>query len=134
MVRKGKHVEVKDAVVVVLGSRLRGGEHVSRVDPETGFPKHLTLCGLGYEVKNRTGIKPIEKRSEKTCQVCVTKYWKMRGVSLRGRGSKPDDLKIHFTTKVKPVCNQDCHGEVTDDFKKVTCEKCYDWFDRQGET
>ena len=105
-------------------------EHLAECD-ESGAPKTVTLCKKQYEAASRTANRPYHAPDSKTCEICVLQHDIRKSVSLRGRASDPADLETHFRVNWKAACGQDCAGDLTDRFDRVTCQKCRAWLRKQ---
>jgi hypothetical protein len=106
--------------------KVRGhqNEHVVRCD-ESGSPLDVTLCKLKYDAMKRSGSRPIERRTGKECEKCLTRFEILTLGSLRTPQSHPEGLRVHLMEgdRYRPVCGQDCYDAetLTLDIRKVTC-------------
>jgi hypothetical protein len=101
-------------------------EHIVGCD-ESGGPRDVTLCKLKYDSMKRSGSKPIESKTGKECEKCLTRFGILTLGSLRTPKSHPQGLRVHLTEdRYRPVCGQDCYDAetLTLDIRKVTCQKC----------
>jgi hypothetical protein len=120
-------------IILLKGNRR---EHLAECD-DSGSPQARTLCEKQYDPISRTGSRPYNRPDSKICPLCIRQYDMRKYGPQRNRMSEVKDLKIHFPQprRSKPVCGQPFFvaENLTYDVGEVTCQRCYDWIEKQGE-